>query len=402
MKSPCDLGEFAAFNRLPALAPPASADRRRTSRRPQPATVPPVPLSLPSARPVVAASPVSASNSTSRQQAELDNVVNALDALLAGPPGPHFDGELLALNNRIDAVHIADCTAAVPVNQPLFSLPRAISRARPKLTEDRDYEPLCFSTVHWQPTPVFTASLPAAADSDLGPTAPQSDLSDDCLRDLIELSQDGIRVDWPLGLDIQLAQAVLRARRSTGTVVPLDDSKLIAPSCTASADSSALRTSAESHPPGPYSPHVSPDGATREICARRIFPGTPTCTEQLVDPLNVQVDPPLTTPCTEQASSPRPEPARAGGASRQPITRHDEESACAVAPPAPALAGSLSNEELDGVHSTSRPIRELLTEQLVPRGPNQGRHSALLGSASRAGSVPVRGSAGVFGKKNQR
>ena len=49
----------------------------------------------------------------------------------------------------------------------------------------------------------------------------------------------------------------------------------------------------------------------------------------------------------------------------------------------------------------SRPIREV-SSKLPKARADLGEFNALLGSAPRAGSVPVRGSAGVFGRKNQR
>ena len=84
------------------------------------------------------------------------------------------------------------------------------------------------------------------------------------------------------------------------------------------------------------------------------------------------------------------------------MTREIEKSACAVASPCPALDANLPNQALVELRPLSRPIREVSSKQPKPRAASLGEFSALLGSAPRAGSVPVRGSAGVFGKKNQR
>ena len=489
LQSASALGEFAAFaTRLaPAANLTAPRPRRRIATSLQPVSSSavgrksaPAPSTATDRRRPAFAPPT---QSTGRQQAELDSVVRALDELLAAPPDGHFDTTLLALNARIDAVDLNTntvsssaassapvhvCPAPSHISARSLPRPRPVARSRPKLTGEGDYEPLNFNVAHWrakrsapEPTdfqPQIAATAPASA-------APQSDLSDDCLRDLIELSQDGIRVDWPQGLDVHVAQAVLRSRLTSNRSIrsaPLQPVHASDMTMTDPHDPCSLNMSTVpavlpmqpsctgSHPPGMYPFRVSPDGATKEIHSRRIVDGTPSCIDEQSEvpfsssstslvhhppglytsevspdgaPRAIQtrrievtnctaqsstsfssskVGPLLATPCTEQASSPRPEPARAGGARRKPMTRQDEESACAAVPPVPALAANLPEKALDEVHSASRPFREPRAEQLSPRVANQGEHSSLLVSAARAGSVPVRGSAGVFGKKNQR
>ena len=466
LQSASALGEFAAFatRSAPLASSTTPRPRRRVAKSVQPSRTP-------AATPPVSCTPPH--SRTSRQQAELDIVIRALDDLLSAPPAPQFDATLAALNARIDAVSPDDITAtpaassAAPLpdnlppltcgDQPMRCSPCAIARSRPKLTDDGDYEPLNFNAALWRALRVAAAhDLPLASPPpEQVITAPSSDLSTDCLRDLLELSQDGIRVEWPQGLDANTAQTILRVRSAAEQVVPSPVAPIPAePSdritSTVSADFPVQPSCSGSHPPGVFLSQVSPDGATRAIHTRRILDGTPTCIEEQsevpfsssstsrahhppglytseVSPdgatrviqtrrievtnctaqsstsfSSSKVGPHSTTPCTEQASSPRPEPARAGGARRKPMTRQVEESACAAAPPAPALVANLPDEALDDTPRTSRPIREPSDEQPLPRATSLGEQSALLGPVPRAGSLPVRGSAGVFGKKNQR
>ena len=83
------------------------------------------------------------------------------------------------------------------------------------------------------------------------------------------------------------------------------------------------------------------------------------------------------------------------------MTRKNEESACAATSPGLALAANLPNEALVDRHRVPRPIKEGSSKLPEAREACLGEFNALLGSAPRAGSVPVRGSAGVFGTKNQ-
>ena len=141
------------------------------------------------------------------------------------------------------------------------------------LTGQGDYEPMIFDISNWRAC--HLAATPAAVSSTAqAPAPPQCSLTDDCLRDMVELSLDGFRVDWPHGLDVLTAQAVLRARLNTAaassaraapipvSTASLDNPDLIAPV--------GLQSYAIGHPPGVYSPSYSPDGATREVQTRRI------------------------------------------------------------------------------------------------------------------------------------
>ena len=94
------------------------------------------------------------------------------------------------------------------------------------------------------------------------------------------MDQDGLRVNWPDGLDATVARAVLSARRkalergrNTNQPAPTN----ILP-CTGA--SGTPRGCAVVHPPGVYPSEVSPDGATRLIHTRRISMEVTTCTVQ--------------------------------------------------------------------------------------------------------------------------
>ena len=259
--------------------------------------------------------------------------------------------------------------------------PRAVVRSRPKPSASGDCEPMSFEVAYWRARAAdVVVPLLAATSVTLEPAAPQSSLSDDSLRELIELSQEGFRVGWPQGLDVNIALAVLRARLASATA-----SAAAAASATAAAaadPASVLETPAVlsidssrvvCHPPGLYCSNDSPDGATRGIQTRRISFEETICTAQSSSSFSSsEVAHPASTPCIAQASSRRPEPARAEGDSHKRVTRQAEEPSCAAA------------------------------SSVQPRGEDPEESSSLLDSSPRAGSVPVRGSAGVFGTKNQR
>ena len=151
--------------------------------------------------------------------AELDNIINGLEALQAANDPCGFEGLLAGLNRRIDEVHV----------ERKRLLPAALARAKPKLMEITDFEPMIFtplppgivqprSGAHLEP-------LQAAAQEE----APHSELSCDMLRDLLDLAEFE-RVCWPAGLDARLAQIILgdRKRAATATAAPAPERTLSA------------------------------------------------------------------------------------------------------------------------------------------------------------------------------
>ena len=287
------LGEFAAFDRQRVtLAPPTARPRRRSAphrqQPPQPSPSPtPAPPQLPRQPSPHTPSPAQ------RGQSELDNVVLALDNLLARPPDHLFDATLQLLNDRIDAVGPGVAATSSSHSQAKRPTPRAAARARPRPTSSLDFEPMQFDTVRWRARLLEPAQahaprrLPLDTDPPL-PTPPHSSLSDDQLRDLIDMHQDGLRVQWPDGLDVNVARVVLKARKEL-----LDSDRRTnhhAPTNILRANE-LYSSPAEpcgvplGRPPGVYSPRVSPDGATREVHTRRTsvetssaFTGESNCT----------------------------------------------------------------------------------------------------------------------------
>ena len=276
-----------------------------------------------------------------RHQDELDDIIDALDALRASTPNEHFDASLRTLNDRIDAVD-GNYNHSNHSNHNNVHAATAIARSRPKPTASGDCEPMSFDVAYWRSRQL--ASVPTAAMPQTPvPNEPQSSLSDECLRDMVELVQDGFRVEWPDGLDLRFAKAILISRAAC-----------------------SVRSGALGHPPGVYHTRFSPDGATSGVQTRRIGVETSdSCNEAVLT-----AEPP---------------------------------SSC-TASPALTLDRSLPNSASATSSTLLKPIRETSVEQRVKPFTYEATctdsSSSFLGES--VGNTSNRGSAGVFGKKNQR
>ena len=181
-----------------------------------------------------------------RGQAELDDVVRELDALLSQGPGSQFDATLSALNARIDAV-APDASGSAPAQhglvlstasvEPCFGAlaarrcltPRAIARPRVKQLRNSGEDELAVVDLGLQEgwCAAFIAHQGRAQaeeqeqeEEQEEPTQEQRpqeghEHSNEALQDLLELAAIGERVTWPGGLDARTAAAILKQRLRT-------------------------------------------------------------------------------------------------------------------------------------------------------------------------------------------